>query len=1209
MNRPKVTIDGNEAAAHSAYHVSEVCAIYPITPSSPMGEWADEWAAKGKPNIWGEIPKVVEMQSEAGAAAALHGALQAGALGATFTAAQGLLLMIPTMFKVAGELTSTVIHVTARTVATHALSIFGDHGDVMACRQTGFAMLCSNSIQEAMDLALIAHAATLESRVPFLHYFDGFRTSHEVGKVEQLTKSDFAAMVPEELVRKHRERSMTPDRPVLRGTAQNPDVFFQARETVNPFYDACPGIVQQVMDRFGALTGRPYRLFDYYGAPDADRIIILMGSGAEVAQEAIDYLNERGEKIGMIKVRLYRPFSVESFLAAIPATAKSIAVLDRTKEPGAVGDPLYTDVVSAISESFASGKTPFAAFPKIVGGRYGLSSKDFTPAMVKAVFDELAKPNPKNHFTVGINDDVTHTSIDFDPNFSTEDPRTVRGLFYGLGSDGTVGANKNSIKILAEETDNYAQGYFVYDSKKAGTYTISHVRFGPKPIHSSYLISSASFIACHQFTFLERLDMLKAAAQGATFLLNSPYGPDEVWGHLPSTVQKQLIEKKMRLYVVDGYTVAAAAGMGTRINTIMQTCFFAISGVLPRDEAIAAIKKAIEKTYGKRGEAVVKSNFAAVDAALGHLHEVTLPSQVSSTFDIRPAMPKEAPEFVRAVLGQIYAGNGDDLPVSAFPPDGTFPTATAQWERRNIAFQIPVWDEALCIQCGKCVLVCPHASIRAKLFDGKLETPAAFKAVPAKWREFKEMKYSLQVAPEDCTGCGLCVEVCPVKSKTEAKHKALNMEDQIPLREQECKNWEFFLSLPDVDRAALNLTQVKDAQLLRPLFEFSGACAGCGETPYVKLMTQLFGDRAIIGNATGCSSIYGGNLPTTPYAMDANGRGPTWSNSLFEDAAEFAMGMRIAVDTQTAFAKQLLGTMASEIGAELVTALLEADQKTEKGIAEQRERVRLLKEKLAAIDTTNSKDLQAVADMLVKKSVWGVGGDGWAYDIGYGGLDHVLASGENVNLLVLDTEVYSNTGGQASKATPTGAVAKFAFGGKVQPKKDLALIAMSYGNCYVARVAFGANDMQTVKAFLEAEAFDGPSIIIAYSHCIAQGITPGKLPGRELIHGLDQQKAAVQSGYWTLLRYNPDLAAQGKNPLVLESKAPSLPLQDYIYNETRYSMLKRSQPEVAAKLLHLAEENVKRRWKQYEYLAAQPGEGTKSAAAEEPVAASKEEKK
>ncbi len=1201
MTRPKVTIDGNEAAAYSAYHVNEVCAIYPITPSSPMGEWADEWAAKGKPNIWGTVPTVIEMQSEAGAAGALHGALQGGALSTTFTAAQGLLLMIPDMFKIAGELTSATIHVSARTVATHALSIFGDHSDVMACRSTGFALLASNSIQEAHDFALLAQAATLESRVPFLHFFDGFRTSHEVSKIEQLSSDDMHAMVSDELVRAHRDRAMTPDRPVLRGSAQNPDVFFQAREALNPFYLACPAIVQQVMDKLAGLTGRQYKLFDYLGAPDAERVVVLMGSGAEAAQETVEYLVARGEKVGAVKVRLFRPFSVEHFIAALPATVKTISVLDRTKEPGAAGEPLYQDVITALAEALAAGQAPFSAFPRVVGGRYGLSSKEFTPAMVKAVFDDAAKASPKNHFTVGIEDDVTHTSLPCDTAFSTEDPQTVRAVFYGLGSDGTVSANKNSVKIIGEGTDNFSQGYFVYDSKKAGAITISHLRFGPKPIHSTYLISEASFVACHQFSFLERLDMLRSAAPGAVFLLNSLYGPEEVWDNLPRTVQRQIIEKNLRFFVIDGYKVAREAGMGDRINTIMQTCFFAISGILPREEAIAAIKDAIKKTYGKRGEAVVQKNYAAVDAAIAHLHEVKIPGQVTSSFDMRRPVPEEAPEFVQKVVAKIVAGDGDALPVSAFPVDGTFPTSTTQWERRNIALEIPVWDEDLCIQCGKCVLVCPHASIRAKVFDPALlaGAPATFKSAPARWREFKDLKYSLQVAPEDCTGCTLCVEVCPVKSKTEVKHKALNMAPQPPLRQQEVENWSFFLSLPDNDRRVLNLSQVKDIQLLRPLFEFSGACAGCGETPYVKLLTQLFGDRVLIGNATGCSSIYGGNLPTTPYCQDAAGRGPTWSNSLFEDNAEFGLGMRLALNQQVAYSRGLVTRLASQIGDELASALLNADQVTERGLSEQRERVVLLRQKLASLDSLEARELHAIADALVRKSVWVVGGDGWAYDIGYGGLDHVIASGYDVNLLVLDTEVYSNTGGQASKATPLGAVAKFAFGGKPQPKKDLALMAMSYGNVYVARVAFGSNDMQTVKAFLEAEAYSGPSIIIAYSHCIAHGY--------DLAHGLDQQKAAVQSGYWTLCRYNPELAKQGKNPLQLDSKAPALPLDKYIYNETRYSMLRHSMPEAAKKLFELAQEDVHRRWRYYEYLAAMPTGGQAQTAAA--AAPATEEKK
>jgi pyruvate-ferredoxin/flavodoxin oxidoreductase len=1187
MPREKVTIDGNEATAYSAYHINEVVAIYPITPSSPMGEWADQWASEAKPNIWGSVPAVIEMQSEGGAAGSLHGALQAGSLATTFTASQGLLLMIPNMYKIAGELTSAVIHVSARTLAAHALSIFGDHSDVMATRQTGFALLASNSVQEAMDFGLIAQAATLETRVPFLHFFDGFRTSHEVGKVEQLTQDDMRAMIDEGLVRAHRARALSPDRPFIRGTAQNPDVYFQARETVNPYYLAAPGVVEGVMDRFAKLVGRRYHLFDYMGAADADRVVVLMGSGAEAAQETVEYLNAHGEKVGVLKVRLYRPFSVGHFVAALPATVKTLAVLDRTKEPGAAGEPLYVDVITAVSEMTAAGKAPFRTTPRILGGRYGLSSKEFTPAMVKAVFDNAALEKPKNHFTVGITDDVTNTSLACDPEFSTENPQTVRALFYGLGSDGTVGANKNSIKIIGEETESHAQGYFVYDSKKAGAVTVSHLRFGPRPIHSTYLITRASFVACHQFSFLERVNMLKYAEPGAVFLLNSPYGPDEVWDHLPRTVQQQILQKKLRFYVIDAYAVAKETGMGVRINTIMQTCFFAISGVLPREEAIAAIKHAIEKTYGKRGEAVVKKNFAAVDSTLGHLHEVKVPSQVTSDFDLRPAVPVEAPEFVQNVTARIIAGDGDLLPVSAFPIDGSFPSATARWERRNIALEIPVWDEAICIQCGKCVLVCPHATIRAKVYDGSLlkDAPATFKSTAARWKEFKDLKYTLQVAPEDCTGCGLCVQVCPVKSKTEVKHKAINMMPQEPLRKPEEKNWDFFLQVPEMDRSVLSPSQVKDVQLLRPLFEFSGACAGCGETPYIKLMSQLFGDRAYISNATGCSSIYGGNLPTTPYAINEQGRGPTWSNSLFEDNAEFGLGMRLAIDKQAQYARELVARLGPALGEELVAGLLNADQSSEAGIRQQRERVKLLKDKLKSADSVEARDLAAVADALVKKSVWILGGDGWAYDIGYGGLDHVIASGRNVNILVLDTEVYSNTGGQMSKSTPRGAVAKFAAGGKPARKKDLAMMAMAYGNVYVAQVAFGAQDMQTVKAFLEAEAYDGPSLIIAYSHCIAHGY--------DLVHGLEQQKLAVQTGYWPLFRFNPKLAEENKNPLQLDSKGPALPLEKYTYNETRYTMLARSDPEAAKKLLELGQEDVNSRWHLYESWAAMKANGAK----------------
>lgn len=1171
--RPKVTIDGNEAAAYVAHQINEVIAIYPITPSSNMGEWADQWSSEGKTNIWGTVPTVVEMQSEGGAAGALHGALQAGSLATTFTASQGLLLMIPNMFKIAGELTSTVFHIAARALATHALSIFGDHSDVMAARSAGFAMLSSNSVQEVMDMALIAQAASLESRIPFLHFFDGFRTSHEVAKVEQLTPDDLRAMIDTELVAAHRARALSPDRPVIRGTAQNPDVYFQAREACNSYYLATPTIVQNTMDKFAKLTGRQYHLFDYTGAPDAERVIVIMGSGAEVAQETVDALTARGEKIGLLKVRLYRPFDVEGFVAALPASVRSLAVLDRTKEPGATGEPLYCDVITALVEM----DRPL----KAIGGRYGLASKEFTPAMVKSVYDELAKPSPKNHFTIGIRDDVTHTSLDYDPAFSTEEPGTVRALFYGLGADGTVGANKNSIKIIGEETDNFAQGYFVYDSKKSGAITTSHLRFGPHAIRSSYLITKANFIACHQFSFLERIDMLKDAEPGATFLLNSPFGPGEIWDKLPRLVQRQILEKRLKVYVIDGYEVAKETGMGGRINTIMQTCFFAISGVLPREEAIAAIKHAIQKTYGKRGDTVVQKNFAAVDATLAHLHEVTVPDQITALFDIRPAVPAAAPDFVQRVTAKIVAGEGDSLPVSAMPIDGTFPSATAQWEKRNIALEIPEWDEELCIQCGKCVLVCPHSVIRAKVYDSRelAGAPITFKAVPARWKDMKDRKYTLQVAPEDCTGCTLCVQVCPAKSKSEVKHRAINMVAQPPLRESEAANWEFFLKIAETERTALSLSQVKDVQLLQPLFEFSGACSGCGETPYVKLMTQLFGDRMLIANATGCSSIYGANLPTTPYCTNQEGRGPAWSNSLFEDNAEFGLGMRLAADKQNEYARELVWRLGFAIGEELAQGLINADQKTEGGIQEQRARVKVLKEKLAALDSAEARDLLTLADTLVKKSVWIVGGDGWAYDIGFGGLDHVIASGRNVNILVLDTEVYSNTGGQASKATPRGAVAKFAAGGKQAGKKDLALIAMSYGSVYVAKVAMGGSDMHTVKAFLEAEAFDGPSIIIAYSHCIAHGY--------DMAYGMDQQKAAVNSGYWPLFRYNPDLAHQDKNPFQLDSRAPNVALKDYLYNETRYTMLAKSNPDEAKRLLELAQEDVASRWKLYQHMAHQ----------------------
>jgi pyruvate-ferredoxin/flavodoxin oxidoreductase len=1188
MSTKYQTMDGNEAVAAVAYQLSEVVAIYPITPSSPMGEWADQWAAEGRPNLWGGTPQVVEMQSEAGAAGAVHGALQAGALATTFTASQGLLLMIPNMYKIAGELTAAVFHVAARSLATQALSIFGDQSDVMAARATGFALLASGSVQEAADLALVAHAAALESRVPFLHFFDGFRTSHEVMRIEPPGAAQIRAMIDDDLVRAHRARGLSPDHPFIRGTAQNPDVYFQGREAVNPYYLACPTVVQTAMDRFAGVAGRRYRLFDYVGADDAERVLVLMGSGAEAAEEAVEALVKSGEKVGVLKVRLFRPFSIGHFLLALPETVKTLVVLDRTKEPGAIGEPLYLDVLAALHESNGAHRPP-----RVIGGRYGLSSKEFTPAMVKAVLDECGKDRPRNHFTVGIKDDVTHTSLDFDPAFSTEDPDTVRAVFYGLGSDGTVGANKNSIKIIGEETDLHAQGYFVYDSKKSGSVTASHLRFGPRPIHSTYLISRAGFVACHQFSFLDRIDVLREAEEGATFLLNSPYGPDEVWDKLPRKVQEQIIAKRLKFFVIDAFRVAHENGMGGRINTVMQAAFFALSGVLPREQAIAAIKKTIAKTYGKRGQAVVDKNCAAVDAALAHLHEVHIsPSPLAPLPQGargNGVVPAEAPEFVRKVTALMMAGEGDALPVSALPADGTYPSGTTKWEKRNIALEIPVWDESICIQCGKCVLVCPHAVIRSKVYDPAelAGAPETFKSVAARWPGRKEERYTLQVAPEDCTGCRLCVEVCPVKNKSEVRLKAINMRPQSPLREPERANWDFFLKLPDPDRQALRHESVKDVQLLEPLFEFSGACAGCGETPYLKLMSQLFGDRLLLGNATGCTSIYGGNLPTTPWATNRDGRGPAWSNSLFEDAAEFALGMRLAVDKQAAYAAELVGRLSGRLGDELTRGLLEADQSTEAGIKAQRERVRLLRERMQGVESAEARDLLAVADMLVKKSVWGIGGDGWAYDIGFGGLDHVVASGRNVNLLVLDTEVYSNTGGQMSKATPRGAVAKFAAAGKRAAKKDLALIAMSYGSAYVARVAMGANDAHTLTAFREAEAFDGPSLILAYSHCIAHGY--------DMAHGMEQQKAAVLSGCWPLLRYNPALLKEGKNPLTLDSKAPSLPLKQYLYNEGRYTMLAQAHPEEARDLLRLAEQDVRDRWRLYETLAAGPASGNGAA--------------
>ncbi len=1177
----KSALEGNEAVARVAYAVSEICSIYPITPSSAMAEYADIWAAAGKENIWGHVPDIIEMQSEGGAAGTAHGALQTGAMTTTFTASQGLMLMLPNMYKIAGELTSAVFHVASRSLAAQALSIFGDHQDVMAARTTGFGLLASSSVQAAQDLALIAHASTLESRVPFVHFFDGFRTSHEVSKIDLVSTEDIKAMIDSNLVYAHRSRALNPDNPFIRGTAQNPDVYFQGRESVNRFYDQTPAIVQKAMDRFAGLSGRQYKLFDYYGDPQAERIIILMGSGAETVQQTIDALPDSG--LGMINVRLFRPFSKAHLLSAVPASTKRIAVLDRTKEIGASGEPLYQDVMTVMAEAVSDGSR--ATMPRIIGGRYGLSSKEFTPAMVKAVFDELGKERPKNHFTIGINDDVTHTSLAYDIDFQIEGDEVTRALFFGLGSDGTVGANKNSIKIIGESTDLHCQGYFVYDSKKSGSRTVSHLRFGPEPIHAPYLIQSANFIACHKFDQINKIEILQNAAQDAVFLLDSPYAADAVWDQLPRPVQQIIIDRNISFYVINATEVARDAGMGKRINTIMQVCFFALSGVLPRDEAILQIRKAIEKSYRSKGQDVIDKNFAAVDAALDHLHAVKIPSRVSSDRLLDAVVPENAPTFVREVTAQMMRGHGDDLPVSKMPIDGTYPSSTARFEKSNVSDRVPLWEPDLCIQCGNCAFVCPHSVIRAKFFhESSLhDAPESFPSAPISARGFPETRYSLQVYLEDCTGCNLCVDACPVKSPQDENVRAINMTDKAPLLATGRANIEFFETLAFNNRSTVEFSSVRGAQFLEPLFEFSGACAGCGETPYVKLLSQLFGPRLLVANATGCSSIYGGNLPTTPWSKNAEGSGPAWSNSLFEDNAEFGLGMRIAADHHMAIAKQLVSELAPEIGADIADELINGGQRVGSELRAQRHRVAELKKKLHGIINTSDNEkavaLLSIIDHLVRRSVWLVGGDGWAYDIGSGGLDHVLASGRNVNVLVMDTEGYSNTGGQMSKATPLGASAKFASAGKRIGKKDLALQAISGGNVYVAQVAMGANPQQTLLAMREAEEYNGPSLILAYSHCIAHGY--------DLKDGLKQQKLATLSGYWPLIRYNPALRAAGKKPFVLDSPRPTIPLREYAYNEMRYKILTKTHPEEAEKLMVMAQETVDRRWQTYEHLSRQ----------------------
>jgi pyruvate-ferredoxin/flavodoxin oxidoreductase len=1165
-----VAMDGNEAAARVAHALSEVIAIYPITPASPMGEFADSWSAAGRTNLWGAVPEVVEMQSEAGAAGALHGAVQKGALGTTFTASQGLLLMLPNMFKIAGELTPAVVHVAARSIATHALSIFGDHSDVMAARMTGWAMLAAASVQEAHDLALVAHATSLRTRVPFLHFFDGFRTSHEIDKISLLSPDDLRALVSEDDVLAHRLRGLSPDRPVLRGSAQNPDVFFQAREAANPFHNAVPGAVQQVMDELALRTGRVYKLVEYVGAPDADRVVVIMGSGTGAVRETVDELIRRGEPVGMLTVRLFRPFPAAELVAALPPTVRRIAVLDRTKEPGAGGEPLYLDVLAALSEQ---DRREVAVF----GGRYGLSSKEFTPAMVKGVYDELGLASPRRHFTVGIVDDVTNTSVRPDPAFQVP-TRAVQAVFYGLGSDGTVGANKFGIKIIAEHTDLHAQGYFVYDSRKAGSVTVSHLRFGPDPIRSTYLIDAADFVACHQFGLLERMKVLDVARPGAVFLLNSPYSAAQTWSHLPVEVQQQILDKDLRCHVIDAHQVAREVGLGGRINTIMQPCFFALSGVLPREEATAALKAAIEEAYGKRGPAVVERNHAAIERALQALTPLPVPDRVDGDRHRLPPLPDTAPDFVKRVTERLLAGEGDLLPVSALPVDGTFPTDTARWEKRALALEIPIWDPSICIDCGKCTIVCPHAAIRMKVYDPAVlaSAPEGFPAKEYGARDLRGMMLTVQVAPDDCTGCGICVDMCPAHSKSEVRHRSINLEPALDHRDAERSRWEFFERIPELDRSSVRMDTVKGSQLLQPLFEFSGACSGCGETPYLKLLTQLFGDRLVVANATGCSSIYGGNLPTTPWARDVTGRGPAWANSLFEDNAEFGLGLRLGYEHHVAEARRLLVTLAPLVGADLASAILDADQSAAAGLAAQRDRVAALKDRLAALDSASARRLIGLADELVAKTFWIVGGDGWAYDIGFGGLDHVLGSGRNVNLMVLDTEVYSNTGGQASKATPRGAAAKFATSGKATAKKDLGAIARAYGNVYVAQIALGANEMQTVRAILEAEAWNGPSLVVAYSTCIAHGI--------EMATSMSHQKSAVSSGYWPLYRYHPS-PAEDAHPFQLDSKQPTLRLSDFALTETRFAMLTRSDPERSRHLLALAQADVDERWRYYEQLA------------------------